>query len=34
MAKLIEEINIPECYRTTPAYSPTVIRIYDEYVEV
>ena len=34
MAKLIEEINIPECYRTTPTYSPTVIRIFDEYVEV
>ena len=34
MAKLIEEINIPECYRTIPTYNPTIIRIYDEYVEV
>ncbi len=34
MSKLIEEINIPECYRTTPTCSPTAIRIYEDHVEV
>ena len=34
MAKLIEEIIIPEKFRTTSTCSPTVIRIFDEYTEV
>lgn len=33
MARLIEEIHIPECYRTVPTVCPTTITIYDEYVE-
>lgn len=34
MAKLIEKIQIPACYRTVSTVCPTAINLYDEYVEV
>ena len=34
MSKLIERIDIPSEFRTTPTYSPTAIIIFDDHVEV